>query len=131
MRRATYRRWRGRVRLLWRPDQRRAVWWAWTQVRRVQRELPVRGLAVSVDPPPFLPDRALRGVLLVTGRLQATCLERSLVLQSWLHHHGRSHDVLIGVASPEAGFAAHAWVEGWDDDAVIPKYTVIKRLAPR
>jgi hypothetical protein len=40
----------------------------------------------------------------------ATCLERSLILQSWLHSHGQAHDVVIGVRHA-GSVQAHAWVE--------------------
>lgn len=44
-------------------------------------------------------------------RAPATCLERALVLQAWLAAHGDRRDVVIGVAAPASGFAAHAWVD--------------------
>ena len=43
---------------------------------------------------------------------RASCLERSLVLQRWLAAHEEPRDVVIGVAPPSTGFAAHAWLEG-------------------
>jgi len=47
----------------------------------------------------------------VLARTRATCLVRSLVLQTWLADHGEPVDVVIGVTPPSAGFRAHAWLD--------------------
>jgi hypothetical protein len=50
----------------------------------------------------------------VLSRQPATCLERALVLQSWLAARGTAHDVVIGVRMTDDGVAAHAWVDEVD-----------------
>lgn len=53
------------------------------------------------------------------NRQPATCLERALVLQSWLAARGSAHDVVIGVRMTDDGVAAHAWVD--EVDATAPQ----------
>jgi Transglutaminase-like superfamily len=91
----------------------RAAVWADRTLRGIRATLPVHGLRAEVGPPPAAPFAALRGVLAVARRRDATCLERSLLVQAWLDAHGRPHAVLVGVAAGE-DFAAHAWVDGFD-----------------
>lgn len=79
--------------------------------------------------PPLLPDHALRGVHAVLRRRDATCLERSLVLQKWFLRRGVARDVILGVTSPRTGFAAHAWLDGEPGEA--GTYHELRRLAPR
>lgn len=87
-----------------------AAWTVWA-VARTRRSLKVDGLAaVRVAPPGRLPPGAGRGVLAVLRRLEPTCLERSLVLQSWLASHGRRYDVVVGVAREGRDMKAHAWL---------------------
>lgn len=87
-----------------------AAWTVWA-VARTRRALKVDGLsATRVVPPARLPWGAGRGVLGVLRRLEPTCLERSLVLQSWLASHGRRYDVVVGVASQDGDLKAHAWL---------------------
>jgi hypothetical protein len=43
--------------------------------------------------------------------VRATCLERATILQACLAGVDRQADVVIGVTSSSAGFAAHAWIE--------------------
>ena len=66
----------------------------------------------------------MRGVL---RRSPATCLESALVLQAWLAAQGDPRDVVIGVASPASGFAAHAWVDG-EPDRVSRGFDELTRL---
>ena len=40
-----------------------------------------------------------------------------MVRQRWLVAHGQPREVAIGVTSPAAGFAAHAWLVGEEDPA--------------
>jgi hypothetical protein len=93
------------------PANLRAAWWTWSSLRRIRRDLPRAGLEARVGPPPALPAEAERGVHAILRRQSPTCLERALVLQRWLAAHGERHDVIIGVARPEAGFTAHAWLD--------------------
>ena len=41
----------------------------------------------------------------------ATCLVRSMVLCRLLRRRGLAADLRIGVASPDGGLSAHAWIE--------------------
>jgi hypothetical protein len=64
-------------------------------------------------------------VVLFAARLaRASCLERSLLRQAWLHGRGTDRDVVIGVRSAEK-FEAHAWIDG-DPDGV--DYAEIHRI---
>lgn len=56
----------------------------------------------------------MRGVAAVLHRRRARCLERSLVLQTWLAAHGDPRDLIVGVTRPGEDFSAHAWLEGED-----------------
>lgn len=42
---------------------------------------------------------------------RATCLQSSLIRQSWYAQHGIPQDVVIGVAGAGDAFKAHAWLE--------------------
>jgi hypothetical protein len=89
------------------------VWWACRSLRTVRRELRTgRYDRVALAPPPGLGPEAERGVHAVLRRLEPSCLERALVLQSWLGARGEPRDVVIGVTSPDDTFRAHAWLEG-------------------
>jgi hypothetical protein len=68
----------------------------------------------------------------VTGILRrrgATCLERSLLLQSWYAAQGVERDVIIGVTARADGFQAHAWLDGEPDEEGTP-FHELHRLAP-
>ena len=87
-----------------------AAWTVWAVVR-TRRALKAHGLSAErVAPPKGLPWGAGRGVLGVLRRLEPTCLERSIVLQSWLASHGRPYDVVVGVANESGAVKAHAWL---------------------
>jgi Transglutaminase-like superfamily len=104
----------------------RAAWWAWRALRQTKRDLGRDGLArVLVKPPPRLPEGATRGVLAVVKRVPNTCLERALVLQTWLAAYGQAPDVVIGVAGPDDQFEAHAWLEG---EVVSARYRELTRV---
>lgn len=109
----------------------RAAWWAYRAVRRAKHRLKTDGLATKVAPPPPLPWGSRTGVDGVLSRLEPTCLERSLVLQAWLTAHGIERDIVIGVASDDAGVRAHAWIEGDADSDEGQRYTEIHRILPR
>jgi hypothetical protein len=50
------------------------------------------------------------------SRLSPSCIERSLVNQSWLSAHGTYVDVIVGV--PRTGMSngdAHAWLDTYED----------------
>ena len=90
----------------------RGAWWAYWAVRTTRRRLRAEGvICFMLAPPPALPASADRGLGLVLRRLQPSCLERALVLQSWLRARGRDHDVVIGVARTDSEFRAHAWLD--------------------
>jgi hypothetical protein len=91
----------------------RAAWWTVRALRQTRRNLRRRSFQeVTVMPPPRLAASAGRGVNAVLRRQDPTCLERALVLQSWLAAHGEPTDVVIGVTGMEGGFSAHAWLDG-------------------
>lgn len=109
----TARRWAGRLRAALSPSFLLGAAWAAVAVAQVRRRLRAGALAVAVVRPPIVNRGAGRGVRAVLGRLQPTCLERSLVLQRWLASTGVRRDVLVGVRrTPEGGFSAHAWLDG-------------------
>lgn len=92
----------------------RAALWAQLALLRTRRGLRHRGIErVVVHPPPAgLPVSAGRGVYALLRRRPHTCLERALVLQAWESAHGNRRDVVIGVDTRGAEFAAHAWLAG-------------------
>ncbi|HZT91503.1 MAG TPA: lasso peptide biosynthesis B2 protein [Gaiellaceae bacterium] len=103
----------------------RAAWWAVVQLESVRRQLRVGGYReVRVGPPPRVPDHATRGVHAVLRLARSTCLQRALVLQSWLRARGVPRDVVIGVTG-SADFRAHAWVDG---EPAPPAFRELTRL---
>ena len=92
-----------------------AAWWADRSLREVRRTLPEDGLRTRVAPPKDLPPGALAAVEAVLDRRGATCLQRCLVVQAWLTAHGEHHEIVVA-ASVADGFAAHAWLDGHDED---------------
>jgi Transglutaminase-like superfamily len=94
----------------------RAAWWTYRAVRHVRRDLAVAGSLASVLVPPTLPIRAGSGMLAVLAKMQPSCLEESLVVQSWMTAHGDRREVVIGVARTDR-ITAHAWVDGSDDES--------------
>lgn len=90
----------------------RALWWARGSLRRARDDLARLPLPeVRVEPPPWLPADALRGVRYALRGLSGTCLEQALVLQAWHSAHGNPREVVIGVTASR-DFAAHAWLDG-------------------
>lgn len=120
-----------RLRRYFDPAALRAAWWAERELRRARRSLREDGVAAArVADPPRLPLRAGRGVRAVLRRRPNTCLERALVLQSWLAAHGDPREVVIGVRGPGDAFRAHAWVDGVPDGDV-EAFEEIMRLPAR
>ncbi len=112
-------------------DVVRAAWWTLGAVREARKRLRSDGLAgfSLAPPPPQLPARADRGMSLVLGRLRPSCLERALVLQSWLLARGSPHEVVVGVHKSGDDFKAHAWLdseEAWQRG----DFQEIARFAP-
>lgn len=87
--------------------------------------------AVEVRAPvaPALGERGGRGVAAALRRREATCLERSLVHQSWLGRLGHHTDVAVGVRPDAGGYAFHAWIPGMDEQEGL--YTELSRIPPR
>lgn len=111
------------------PRTLRAAWWALRTVRKAKRDLRTHGLATTVAPPPAgLPWSSRPGVYGVLHRLEPTCLERALVLQSWLKAHRVERDVVIGVRKEDGAVKAHAWIDGITQREDDLRYTEIHRL---
>jgi hypothetical protein len=109
----------------------RAGWWTWRALRSARghlREGEVRGVRLPAPPPVSLSGaRAVRRVLQWSD---ASCLERSLVLQRWLAAHGVDRDVIVGTqGNAQSGFAAHAWIEG-EPQPPGRSYVELIRLSP-
>jgi hypothetical protein len=93
----------------------RVAAWAWSQSRRLGRELRAGGIDtladISQSPAVGASHRAT--VAAVLGLAGATCLVRSAVLQRWDADHGRPRPLLVGVARNDGGTVeAHAWLDG-------------------
>ncbi|WP_041794870.1 lasso peptide biosynthesis B2 protein [Modestobacter italicus] len=112
------------------PANVRAVLWAWRGLRSAARSLAADGLGATVPRPPRVPSGARRGVEAVLRRTSPTCLERSLVLQTWLAAHGVPCEVVVGVAPTADGVAAHAWLDVEAGDETALRYVELHRLAP-
>lgn len=115
------------------PSTLRAAWWALRAVRKARRDLVQDGVRTVVSPPPRgLPWASRTGVNGVLNRTNPTCLERALVLQTWLARHGRPYDIVIGVATdPDGTLRAHAWVDGETVGTEPAEYDEIHRIGPR
>ena len=106
-----------------------ALIWAVRTLAKVRRRLPSEGPSLRIVPPRRFPEGVLPGVERALSRREATCLERSLIVQAFLASHQQPRDVVIAVATA-GGFRAHAWVDGYDQ----PEWDVYReltRLAPR
>ena len=107
----------------------RAAMWTLVELERLRRALRRDGIgARAVRPPRRSPPAGARGVFGMLRRRNATCLERSLLLQAWYGAQGHRRDVVIGVTPPTTGFIAHAWLEG--DAEAEGRYRELHRLAP-
>lgn len=113
------------------PASARAAWWAWRSLRAAAASLRADGVTAQVAPPPPLPAGARRGVEAVLNRTSPTCLERCLVLQTWLAAHAVPCEVVVGVARDGGGVRAHAWLDLEAGDATARCYREIHRLPPR
>ncbi len=108
----------------------RAAWWAWQALHSARALLRSGRLSdVRLPGPPPLPASAIAGVEAVLRRRPHTCLEAALLRQRWLVAHGVQREIVIGVTSPAAGFAAHAWLDG-EMDARAARFQELTRLAP-
>jgi hypothetical protein len=101
--------------------------WATIAVWLARRRLARDGVRARVPWPVGLPNSSSAGVAGVLNRLSPTCLERSLVAQTWRAAHGDPRDLVIGI--PVTGMKdgnAHAWLDG----ATVEGHTELHRLAP-
>jgi hypothetical protein len=110
------------------PANWRSAAWAIRALTRLRVDLARQGTAAVVLEAPAVPFSGLPGVEAVLRRREATCLERSLILQRWLAARGQQHDVVIGVSSPAEGFAAHAWLADYRYDPQAAQYKELMRL---
>jgi hypothetical protein len=109
----------------------RAALWALVQHHRLRRRLRRNGLKAAPVPAPLsAAPEATRGVTGILRRRNATCLERALVLQRWYAAQGIERDVVIGVASPDDEFAAHAWLDGDPEEEPVSAFSELHRLSP-
>lgn len=116
----------------WSLASARGAWWAHRSLRSARSALARDGVQAAVPPPtPALSAGARRGVEFVLRRTEPTCLERSLVLQTWLAAHDVPCEVVIGVSKTGGEVKAHAWLDIEAGDAVARTYTEIHRLPPR
>jgi hypothetical protein len=107
-----------------------AAGWANRALRSVRNQLAAGHLSeVRVPPPPHLPNSGRRGVEALLRVRAHTCLEGAMVRQRWLAHHEVERDVVIGVASGQEDFLAHAWVDG-EADAAAVRFQELTRLSP-
>lgn len=107
-----------------------AMAWALTAHRLIIRSLRRNGsTATVIAPPRWLPSGARRGVDAALRRLEPTCLERSLVMQTWLDSQGVFADVVVGVDA-RSEFAAHAWLDFETTSALTDQFSIIHRIAP-
>jgi hypothetical protein len=105
--------------------------WAWWVYHRARRQLVRAGVdAVRLPAPPPSSGERQQVVLGVLRRVEATCLERALVLQRW--HAGRRtcRILVIGVTAPSSGFRAHAWLDGDIDAAHDGMVEILRRPPP-
>jgi hypothetical protein len=101
--------------------------WAVVAVWLARRRLAHDGVHARVPWPIGLPSSSTPGVTAVLNRLAPTCLERSLVAQTWRAAHGDPRDLVIGI--PLAGMKnapAHAWLDG----AAVEGHSELHRMPP-
>jgi hypothetical protein len=48
----------------------------------------------------------------VLSRRKLTCLERSVIRQSWHGAHGSPRDLIVGVGKRDGELVMHAWLDG-------------------
>lgn len=108
----------------------RAAWWTLISIRRARRVMRSVGVTGRIPPPPDLPGAAARGVHAVLRRTDPTCLERAVVLQTWLAARREPVDIVVGVAVDRGSMIAHAWIEPGTDAAEVDRYRQIHRIVP-
>jgi hypothetical protein len=92
--------------------------WAATAHLRTRSRLRKWGTGAIAPTAPRLIGAAGAGVAWWLTVSHASCLERSLVLQSWVATRtGEAPDVVIGVR--RGPFGAHAWLDGEDTEGHI------------
>lgn len=119
-----------RWRLLHPRTYRTALWTArfWKRTRHLTVDAITTGRPAT--PPTTAPNN--RWVVeAVLGRLGATCLSRSVVLQTWDLHHGEARDLVIGVRGGTRNFEAHAWLDGEDAHGADGFAELLRRPAKR
>lgn len=107
----------------------RSFQWAWRGLRNVRRELNRNGGDTRVPLAVGLGPRGWAGVRVAIALLRPTCLERALLVQSWIGGYMSPPDVVIGVRKRNGTVEAHAWVDGrdpWFDST----YEELARLTP-
>lgn len=112
------------------PATVRAAAWAAVSLRRARRVLRSRGVTARIPFPPRLPIGATRGVLAVLRRTEPTCLERAVVLQTWLAAHDLPVEIVIGIAREDDAVVAHAWIEQGVRPSEGDRYREIHRIPP-
>lgn len=117
-----------RLRLL-RADDVAGLWWATRSLRTARRELDTASVNLRLNPPGTWARRISVPLLETFLRARnATCLERTLILQRLLAVHGHRYDVVLGVASQNGQVRAHAWIEGFDWSSAGDGYREITRI---
>jgi hypothetical protein len=87
--------------------------WTFVALADARRSLRRDGLRARVHVPVPLALHIGRGVTGLLAHVDATCLERSLVQQTWLRACGRDVDIVIGVGRDDtSAIGAHAWLAG-------------------
>lgn len=92
----------------------RSFMWAFGRLRAVRAELRHEGADVRVPLAVGLGPRGWAGVRTAIAVARPTCLERALLIQSWIGGYMDPPDVVIGVRNRDGAVEAHAWVDGRD-----------------
>lgn len=108
-------------------DSARRAWWALRSLRRARRGLRERGIdRLELPRPPRTAGGSERGIRWILRHGRATCLERAVIRQTWLHSRDNDHALVIGVDTHD-GFRAHAWLDGEEDPG---NFTELTRRGP-
>jgi hypothetical protein len=111
-------------------DVRAAIWTVRCLIR--SRLLLKRRDVHQITFPPSgnIPSRGSRAVVRLLRGREDRCLSDALIAQAWRADHGDYVDVVIGVAAPEAGFSAHAWLAD-AAEAGAAGHEAIHRIPPK